>query len=249
MAGVTRIPRSRGGVSGVLLILLGAWGALAPFVGPYFHYAYTPDKAWAYTSGRLYLSIVPGAAALLGGLLVVSTAHRAIGILGALLAAVGGVWFIVGGSVIVLVVKNGSISPGFPLSGPLGGLTSATRQFLEGLGFFTGTGVLILFLAALALGRFSVVGVRDAALAEGEEPTLSEPYPPGPGQGSGETSYAISTGQFPAAGQFPATEQVPATPEQHTTTQEQYPTTTSPFDAFERQPSPPSDPGPLRGPS
>jgi len=244
MAGVTRIPRSRGGVSGVLLILLGAWGGLAPFVGPYFHYAYTPDKAWAYTSGRRYLSIVPGVAALLGGLLVVSTAHRVIGILGALLAALGGVWFIVGGSVIVLVVKNGSISPGIPLTGPLGPLSSATRQFLEGLGFFTGTGVLILFLAAMALGRFSVVGVRDAALAEGDEPGLSEPYPPGPGQGSGETSYAISTGQFPAASQYSATEQVPATTEHHTTTQEQYPTTTSPFDVFGHQPSPPSDPGP-----
>ena len=60
MASVTRIPRSRGGVTGVLLIILGAWGGLVPFVGPYFHYAYTPDKAWAYTSGRLYLSIVPG---------------------------------------------------------------------------------------------------------------------------------------------------------------------------------------------
>lgn len=47
MARVARI------VSGVLLILLGAWGALIPFVGPYFQYAYPPDKAWAYNSGRL----------------------------------------------------------------------------------------------------------------------------------------------------------------------------------------------------
>jgi hypothetical protein len=44
---------SRGRASGGLLMLLGAWGALVPFVGPYFGYAYTPDKAWAYTSGRL----------------------------------------------------------------------------------------------------------------------------------------------------------------------------------------------------
>jgi hypothetical protein len=59
MAGMLRIPRTRGAVSGVLLILLGVWGGLVPFVGPYFHYAYTPDRAWAYTSGRLWLSIVP----------------------------------------------------------------------------------------------------------------------------------------------------------------------------------------------
>jgi len=90
MAGITRIPRTRGGVSGVLLILLGAWGALAPFVGPYFHFAYTPDRAWAYTSGRLWLSVVPGVAALAGGLLVTFATHRGVGIFGALLAALGG---------------------------------------------------------------------------------------------------------------------------------------------------------------
>jgi hypothetical protein len=42
MNGMLRIPRSRGALSGVLLILLGAWGGLIPFIGPYFHYAYTP---------------------------------------------------------------------------------------------------------------------------------------------------------------------------------------------------------------
>ena len=89
MAGVTRIPRTRGAVSGVLLILLGAWGGLAPFVGPYFRFAYTPDKAWAYTSGRLWLSVVPGAAALLGGLLVTIASHRAVGCVGAFAAALG----------------------------------------------------------------------------------------------------------------------------------------------------------------
>ncbi len=230
-------------MSGVLLILLGAWGGLAPFVGPYFHFAYSPDKAWAYTSGRLYLSIVPGAAALLGGLMVVSTGHRAVGVLGSLLAALGGVWFIVGGSVTVLVVKTGLIRPGFPVAGPLGPLSSATRQFLEGLGFFTGVGVLILFFAALALGRFSVVAVKDAALAESLEPSVGEQFPTSAGLVAGETSYPISTGQFPAASQYQPTEQSSAMQEQHTTTQEQYPTTTSPFDVFNRQSTPPSDPG------
>jgi hypothetical protein len=230
----------------VLLILLGAWGGLAPFVGPYFHFAYTPDKAWAYTSGRLYLSIVPGAAALIGGLLVTSTANRAIGIFGSLLAAVGGAWFIAGGSITVLVVKNGSIRPGFPVAGSLGSLSSASRQFLETMGFFTGVGMLILFLAALALGRFSVVAVKDAALAESFEPSLDEPFPTSAGMAAGETSYPISTGQFPSVGQYQASSEQAATTttqEQRTTTQEQDPTTTSPFDAFNRQATPPSDPG------
>jgi len=233
MTGVARIPRSRGGVSGVLLILLGAWGGLVPFVGPYFQYAYTPDKAWAYTSGRLWLSIAPGAAALLGGLLVVLTSHRAVGVLGALLGALGGAWFIVGASVVEVAVTNRSISPGSPLTGATGPFNSVTRQFLETLGFFTGTGVLILFLAALALGRFSVVGVKDAALAE--EPSLGSDvaFPAVPQ----EPGFPATTGEFPAvASQYSAGEQTE-------TAQEEYPTATSPF---QRPPS--AGPGPLRGP-
>jgi hypothetical protein len=219
MASVTRIPRSRGGVTGVLLMVLGAWGGLVPFVGPYFHYAYTPDKAWAYTSGRLWLSIVPGAAALLGGLLVVLASHRAVGLVGGLLAALGGAWFIVGVPVIGLVVKNGSISPGSPLSGPVGPLTSATRVFLESLGFFIGTGALVVFLGALALGRFSVVSVRDAALAEDEELSLA----------SDVAAFPDAADQAGEPATFPGE-----------TAPEEYPTTTSPL-----RRSPSGDPGSL----
>jgi hypothetical protein len=237
MAGVARIPRSRGGVTGVLLILLGAWGGLAPFVGPYFRYAYTPDKAWAYTSGRLWLSIVPGGAALLGGLLVAAASHRAVGCVGSVLGLLGGAWFVVGGGVIKLAVTNGSISPGSPLTGSIGSLSSATRQFLEQLGFFTGTGVLILFCAALALGRFSVVGVRDAALAEEmEEPAAGEGYSSVPDPVTQDVTFpsvpsTATTGQFGAVAG-----------EQSETAPEQFPTTTSPFRR------PPSDTGGLRGP-
>ena len=70
MAGMLQMRRSRGAFSGFLLILLGLWGALIPFVGPYFHYAYTPDKAWTYNTGRLWLEILPGAAVFLGGFLL-----------------------------------------------------------------------------------------------------------------------------------------------------------------------------------
>jgi hypothetical protein len=193
MAGVARIPRSRGGVTGALLILLGAWGGLVPFVGPYFHYAYTPDKAWAYTSGRLWLSIVPGAAALVGGLLGVLASYRAVGLIGALLGALGGAWFILGGAIAGQVLNSRSISPGSPLAGPAGPLSQAARQFLESLGFFTGTGVLIVFLAALALGRFSVVSVRDAELAADIDYSPGEAGVPA---ATGQEGYSTTTGSF-----------------------------------------------------
>src|SRR6266849_5239393 len=60
MTAMMRVPRTRGAGSGFLLILLGLWGAVIPFVGPYFHFAYTPDTAWTWTWGRFFLEIVPG---------------------------------------------------------------------------------------------------------------------------------------------------------------------------------------------
>jgi hypothetical protein len=262
MAGVTRMPRSRGGVSGVLLILLGAWGALAPFVGPYFHFAYTPDRAWAYTSGRLWLSIVPGAAALAGGLLVTFASHRAVGIFGAVLAALGGAWFIVGSAVTKVVVVNTSITPGTPLARSVGSISVARWQFFEGLGFFTGTGVLILFFGALALGRFTVVGVRDAALAQdldmspepagmysaadpaaypGTDPTRQDlDFPAAGGQYSAAGSqYSGAGSQYSGAGsdylssEQTQTEQIPGEPPRA----EPAPTTQAPTE----QAQPPSD--------
>ena len=125
MAGMTRM------VSGVVLILLGAWGALVPFVGPYFHYAYTPDKAWAYNSGRLWLSVLPGAAAVLGG-----------------------AWFAVGG--ILGPTWSGTwMNPGTPVGG-------TGMRAVEQLGFFTGLGIVIVLVAAMALGRCLVAAVQPA---------------------------------------------------------------------------------------
>src|ERR1700751_5142026 len=115
MASVTRIPRSRGGVTGVLLIILGAWGGLVPFVGPYFHFAYTPDKAWAYSSGRLYLSIIPGAVALLAALFGLTTRRRARGMFSGCVAALAGAWFVVGYAIILVARKSTTINPGVPI--------------------------------------------------------------------------------------------------------------------------------------
>jgi peptidoglycan/LPS O-acetylase OafA/YrhL len=76
MAGMLQMRRSRGAFSGFLLILLGLWGALIPFVGPYFHYAYTPDTAWTYNTARLWLELLPGAAVFLGGFLLMIAGRR-----------------------------------------------------------------------------------------------------------------------------------------------------------------------------
>ncbi len=160
MNGMLRVPRSRGALSGLLLVLLGAWGALIPFVGPYFHYAYTPNSAWTYTTGRFWLEILPGVGAILGGLIVLVSSNRPFAIFGAWLAALSGAWFALGSVLAPTWSGTGpSMSPGTPTGGAL------TRA-LEQIGFFTGLGIVIVLLAAMALGRFSVIGVREARQAE-----------------------------------------------------------------------------------
>jgi hypothetical protein len=161
MNGMLRVRRSRGVLSGLLLVLLGIWGALIPFVGPYFHYAYTPDKAWTYTTGRLWLELLPGAATVLGGLIVLASAYRPSAHFGAWLAALSGAWFALGGLIgptwIGMHMTSGT---------PVGG--TATRA-LEQIGFFTGLGLVIVLLAAMAVGRFSVISVGDARRASRAE--------------------------------------------------------------------------------
>jgi hypothetical protein len=163
MSGMLRIPRSRGALSGVLLVLLGAWGGLIAFIGPYFHYAYTPDSAWSYTSGRLWLEILPGAGAVAGGVIALASASRPVAMFGAWLAAISGAWFALG-AVIGRAWAGSGLSAGTPAGGTL---TRAVEQ----IGFFTGLGVVIVFLAALALGRLLVVGVRERAIPAGTLPT------------------------------------------------------------------------------
>jgi hypothetical protein len=177
MTAMMRVPRTRGAGSGLLLVLLGAWGALIPFVGPYFHFAYTPDAAWTWTWGRFFLEVVPGAAAVLGGLILMVSAFRPVAMFAAALATAAGAWFAVGSmlgpvwaSYSTLGGAGGvpsALNPGAPTGGPL-------HMVAEHLSFFTALGVVIVFLGALALGRLAVIGTRDAQLA-GDEVTWSRP--------------------------------------------------------------------------
>ena len=160
-----QIPRSRGGICGVILILLGLWGGLAPFVGPYFHFGFTPDATWHYDSGRLYYSIIPGGAALVGGVLVILTRNRGVGIAGGLLGTLGGAWFVAGSGFVTYVLKK-SISPGITIV-PAG--AQPLRSYLETISLFSGLGILLLVAGAIAIGRFSMVGAKDVAMAAGTE--------------------------------------------------------------------------------
>jgi hypothetical protein len=154
--GRLRVPRTRGAVSGLMLVLLGAWGALIPFIGPYFTFGYTPDTTWAWTTGRFWFEVLPGIVAGLGGLLILFSANRVTGVFGAWAATAAGAWFVVG-SLFAPVLSLGSNGT------PIG--NSTTSHAWAATAYFFGLGAAIIFFAALALGRLTVVGVRDVRAA------------------------------------------------------------------------------------
>jgi hypothetical protein len=142
-----RVARSTGAVSGLLIVLLGIWGALVPFVGPYFDYSFGVNSTWHYSTDRLWLDILPGAVAVVGGLLVFSARTRTAGVVGGWLAVLAGAWFAVGPAV-SLTWEHGIGPIGPPLYG-------TTRQALELVGYFYGLGAVIVALGAFAIGRFA----------------------------------------------------------------------------------------------
>lgn len=159
-SGGLRMPRSRGAVTGLLLIILGVWGALLPFIGPYFHFAYTPGQSWVWTTARAWLQVFPGVTAAVGGFLLLTSRNRATAMFGSWLAVVAGGWFVVGRT-LASTLRIGDI--GQPIAA-----TDAKRAAIE-IASFSGLGALIVLLGAAALARISVRTVRDVEYARRAE--------------------------------------------------------------------------------
>jgi hypothetical protein len=176
------MPRRRGATTGTLLVLLGSWGAIIPFVGPYFGYRMDTAGTWVFTWDRLWLSILPGAAAFLGGLILLGAADRLSATFGSWLALAGGVWFVVG--------PTFSLLWGSPIGTTGIGSGSDTQRFIEQIGYFYGLGAVITALAAGAWARVMVRSERDALLLENAEATRTDAVT--------ETPAATAAG-YPAA--------------------------------------------------
>jgi hypothetical protein len=150
----TRIPRTKGAISGLIVILVGLWGGLVPFVGPYFNFAMHTDQTWHWFADRGWLEVLPGAVAVFGGLLMVRGGTRSSISLGAVLGLAAGLWFVVGPAVSTLW-HNGAATVGPPL-----GAHNTTRA-LEWIGYFYGTGALLTLFSSYALGFIAALPVVD----------------------------------------------------------------------------------------
>src|SRR5947199_2843778 len=155
-----RIPRTKGALSGFLIVVLGVWAGLVPFVGPYFHFAMHSNQHWEWFADRFWLEVLPAAVAVIGGLILMTGMTRASTMFGALLALAAGLWFIVGPNVSMLW-NHGAITVGPPM-----GRHNITRT-LEWIGFFYGVGALITMFSSYALGFMAALPIVDERVVGG----------------------------------------------------------------------------------
>jgi hypothetical protein len=141
--------------AGLVIFIAGLWGALIPFIGPYFHFVLGPDQHWKWTTGRLWLNVLPGAVAALGGLILMGGGPRVSGRFGAFIALAAGVWFIVGPDV-SLLWNHGVSEAGTPVG------RHTFKKFLELLTFHSGLGALITAFAAYSLPGVTVYAAEPA---------------------------------------------------------------------------------------
>jgi len=193
-----------------MLLLLGIWGGLIPFVGPYFGYAFGSHATWHYTANRLWLDILPALAVVVGALILLWAGHRVSGTLGSWLAMAGGAWFAVGPAVSRLW-DHGVV----PIGGPLFG---HTRQMLELVGTFYGLGVVVVGLAAFAHGRFvsrpALVMAEPETVEPVAQPENGEPVaqPVEPQAQSAAAREEPDEVEQPAEAEQPAAAEQPAEP-------------------------------------
>lgn len=143
--------------AGLLVVLLGAWGGIVPFVGPIFGFSADGSASWSWDLPHALLNLVPGAVAVAGGLLAiavgqpVSRSRRALLAIGGLVAAVCGAWFVIG-PVAWPVLAHARV---FVNARPL-------TELAYWIGYSLGPGALLIGMGAFLFGRPRIVPTQGA---------------------------------------------------------------------------------------
>ena len=152
---------------GFLLVALGAWGAIVPFVGPEFDYPFPAGSdvgSWEWSETAWQLSLLPGIGAVYGGLILLGLVGsvRIAPALGALIALTSGAWFVLGSEFSRLWTTP-----------PPDGSGSDWMVIATNLGYHEGLGLAIVALSALALGMLALLPERVAKTQE--QPLIAHP--------------------------------------------------------------------------
>ena len=135
--------------AGPLLVLLGAWGGAVAYFGPLIGLGPAGAAPWRMTTAHTVLNLVPGAAAVAGGLAVTLGSRLARARLqrsGAVVALAAAAWFVIGFAAYPALFRGGPPAYGRTGGGPVADLGSVAA-------YGRGVGLLLCALAAVALVR------------------------------------------------------------------------------------------------
>jgi hypothetical protein len=131
-------------MTGVLVVLLGAWAGIVAFVGPLFGYTLQGRGAWVWNANHVYLHLAPGSAAVLAGLLIMVALPRgAISVFASVLAVAAGAWLVIGP--LAWPVLEGAKHLPWAQVSPI-------RSLAIQVGANLGPGLLIVLFSSLAIG-------------------------------------------------------------------------------------------------
>ena len=146
---VRPVPSARMGVPAVLMLLVGAWGGIVPFVGPTFGFNGDGSASWTWNLMHALLWVAPGAVACVGAILALGLIPRFAlgrGHIGAAavgtLVALAGAWFVIGPVAWPVLERSAGV---FVPASPL-------RELSYQVGYSLGPGVLLAILGGTALG-------------------------------------------------------------------------------------------------
>jgi hypothetical protein len=199
----TRLVLAEGGVAsrptvplsvlllGIVTVIVGGWGAAAPFAGPDFGFVADRFTAWQWSTTSALLALVPGALALVCGLWVLGAATRRsygrrpdLWFLG-LVVTLCGAWFAVGQYVWpVLYGRHFLVHSG---SGPM-------HFMLKEFCFAVGPGVILVLCGSLFMG-WAVR--RELAVVAERYPRVVEPAAV-PAPMAGAPAAAVPVAEQPA---------------------------------------------------
>jgi hypothetical protein len=159
----------RGLVTGLLLVILGVWGAIAPFIVPALDISDGPVREWTLTAGRGWLEVLPGVVTMVGGLMLITWRKRTTATLGGWLAVIAGAWFVIGRTFASVLTMG---SAGSAMTD-----TSTSTAVLQ-LGYFAAFGALIVLFGSVGVGRTSVRSMRYIGPDHGLDDTVLGDHAP-----------------------------------------------------------------------
>jgi hypothetical protein len=131
--------------TGLLVVIIAAWAGIVAFVGPQFGFRPTALSSWQWSYNNWLLHLLPGAAGVLGGLLILGRAPmpraRLVGWLSALIVVAAGAWLVIGPAAWGLFQSSDAFNTS----------VSGNRLFLFQVGANLGPGILLAVLGGLAL--------------------------------------------------------------------------------------------------